>query len=60
MKKLIAKVFGVEMYANARNIRGRKSSGCEDSSSYHNWRTNPSNSSGLFDILSGREQAAVN
>lgn len=30
MKKLIAKVFGVEMYANARNIRGKKSSGVED------------------------------
>lgn len=38
MKKLIAQVLGVELYANAQNINGKKSSGCEDTSSYSNWR----------------------
>lgn len=40
MKKLIAKVFGVELHANAQNINGKKSSGVEDYSSYNNWRAN--------------------
>ena len=38
MKKLIAKVFGVELHANAQNIHGKKSSGVEDYSSYSNWK----------------------
>jgi hypothetical protein len=41
MKNLIAKVFGVEIYAKAQNIHGRKSSGVEDANScYHNWSKN--------------------
>lgn len=38
MKKLIAKVFGVELHANAQNINGRKSSGVEDSQGYQHWK----------------------
>ena len=38
MKKLIEKVFGVELHANAQNIHGKKSSGCEDASGYQNWK----------------------
>lgn len=38
MKRLIAKVFGVELHANAQNIHGRKSSGVEDMQGYQNWR----------------------
>lgn len=36
MKKFIMNLLGIE--ATAKNIRGRKSSGCEDSGGYHNWR----------------------
>lgn len=36
MKKFIMTILGVE--ATAKNIRGRKSQGSEDSSSYKNWR----------------------
>lgn len=39
MKKLIAQVLGVELYANAQNIQGRKSQGAEDCSRYQHWRT---------------------
>ena len=39
MKKLIAKVFGVELYANAQNIRGRKSCGYEDITGFRFWRS---------------------
>jgi len=38
MKKLIAKVFGVELHANPQNINGKKSSGTEDASCYSNWK----------------------
>lgn len=38
MKKLIAKVFGVELHANARNIQGKKSNGVEDSYGYQHWK----------------------
>lgn len=39
MKKLIAKVLGVEIYANALNIRGRKSCGYEDITGFRFWRS---------------------
>lgn len=38
MKNLIAKVFGVELHANAQNINGKKSSGVEDYSGYQHWK----------------------
>lgn len=41
MKNLITKVFGMEMYANAQNIHGRKSSGVEDEYGYKHWRAQP-------------------
>jgi len=47
MKKLIAKVFGVEMYANAQNIHGRKSSGVEDFTGYNHWKQPSNISSGV-------------
>lgn len=40
MKKLIKKVFGLDVYASSKNVKGRKSSGREDSSAYKNWRLN--------------------
>ncbi len=43
MIKFIKNFFGVE--ATAKNIRGRKSNGCEDTSSYKNWRKERSSSS---------------
>lgn len=58
MKKLIAKVFGVEMYANAQNIHGKKSSGVEDSSSYRYWR-NPGEF-GIIDTFRGKYDEAIN
>lgn len=36
MKKFIMKFFGIE--ATAKNIRGCKSSGCEDYGDHKNWR----------------------
>ena len=36
MKKFIMNLLGIE--ATAKNIRGRKSSGCEDNQSYRNWK----------------------
>ena len=36
MKKFFMNLFGIE--ATAKNIRGQKSSGAEDSSQYKNWR----------------------
>lgn len=38
MKKLIEKVFGVELYANAQNIHGKKSSGAEDFNGDRHWK----------------------
>lgn len=40
MKKLINKVFGVNIYATSKNVQGRKSSGIEDESGYKNWAYN--------------------
>ncbi len=37
MKNLIAKVFGVELHANAQNIKGNKSSGVEDLAGWRHW-----------------------
>lgn len=37
MKKFIMNLLGIE--ATAKNIRGKKSSGIEDSQYFHNWRT---------------------
>lgn len=37
MKKLINKVFGVNIYATSKNVQGRKSSGVEDWSGYNHW-----------------------
>lgn len=31
-------LFGAEMHASAKDIRGKKSSGCEDNSDYKHWR----------------------
>lgn len=41
MKKFIEMLFGAKQHANARNIRGRKSNGVEDDSSYKHWRKDP-------------------
>lgn len=38
MKKFIAKLYGAEVFADAECIKGRKSSGCEDDSSYNHWQ----------------------
>lgn len=39
MNKLMNVLFGAEMHASAKDIRGKKSSGCEDdSSNYNHWR----------------------
>lgn len=38
MKKFIMNLLGIE--ATAKNIRGKKSSGSEDSSGYKHWRAN--------------------
>lgn len=38
MKKLINKVFGVNIYATSKNVQGRKSSGIEDISDFKHWR----------------------
>ena len=38
MKKLIAALYGAQVHASNKNIKGRKSQGVEDvSSSYKNW-----------------------
>lgn len=37
MKKLINKVFGVNIYATSKNVQGRKSSGVEDFAGYNHW-----------------------
>lgn len=37
MKKLIAALFGAQVHASSKNIKGRKSQGVEDSSGYKNW-----------------------
>lgn len=40
MINLMKALFGAEMHASAKDIRGRKSQGTEDvSSSYKHWRT---------------------
>ena len=45
MNKLMNVLFGAEMHAGAKNIRGKKSSGCEDlSGAYNNWRATEQNS----------------
>lgn len=36
MKKFIMNLLGIE--ATAKNIRGQKSSGCEDANCYKHWR----------------------
>lgn len=38
MNKLMNVLFGAEMHASAKDIRGKKSSGCEDSIDYKHWR----------------------
>jgi len=38
MKKLIEKLLGVKVHANHTAIKGRKSSGSEDNSSYKHWK----------------------
>ena len=38
MNKLMNVLFGAEMHASAKDIRGRKSSGCEDDGGYNNWK----------------------
>lgn len=38
MKKLINKLFGVNVYATSKNVQGRKSIGAEDLNGYKNWR----------------------
>jgi hypothetical protein len=45
MKKLIKKVFGLDVYASSKNVKGRKSSGCEDTATYKNWRKNMNSNS---------------
>lgn len=37
MKKFIAKLYGAEVFADAECIKGRKSSGREDSGSSEHW-----------------------
>lgn len=39
MKKLINKLFGVNVYATSKDVQGHKSSGAEDFGSYKFWRT---------------------
>ncbi len=38
MKALIKKVMGIGVFASAKNVMGRKSSGREDYAGYKNWR----------------------
>lgn len=38
MNKLMNVLFGAEMHASAKDIRGKKSSGCEDDGDYKHWR----------------------
>lgn len=38
MNKLMNVLFGAEMHASAKDIRGKKSNGTEDDSSYNHWR----------------------
>lgn len=40
MKKFIEMLFGAKQHANARNIRGKKSSGMEDTNGYQHWKAN--------------------
>lgn len=37
MNKLMNVLFGAEMHASAKDIRGKKSSGVEDNSGYSHW-----------------------
>lgn len=37
MKKVM-KFFGIEVYASNKSIKGRKSNGAEDTSTFKNWR----------------------
>lgn len=38
MINLMKVLFGAEMHASAKDIRGKKSQGSEDSSTYKHWR----------------------
>ncbi len=38
MKKLIEKIIGSQVFAKHTAIKGRKSEGAEDTSSYSNWK----------------------
>lgn len=48
MNKLMNVLFGAEMHASAKEIRGKKSQGVEDQGSYKNWRERKSN--GTHDV----------
>lgn len=37
MKKFIAKLYGAKVFADAKCIKGKKSSGREDSYGYNHW-----------------------
>lgn len=46
MKKLINKLFGVNVYATSKNVQGKKSNGSEDVSWEKNWRLKYNDQSG--------------
>lgn len=48
MNKLMNVLFGAEMHASAKEIRGKKSQGVEDQGSYKNWRERTPNN--MLDI----------
>lgn len=39
MNKLMNVLFGAEMHASAKDIRGKKSSGVEDIDGFNHWRS---------------------
>lgn len=48
MNKLMSMLLGAEMHASAKEIRGKKSQGVEDSSSYKNWAERRANNTRDF------------
>lgn len=48
MNKLMSMLLGAETHASAKEIRGKKSQGVEDLSSYKNWAERRANNSRDF------------
>lgn len=54
MKKFIAKLYGAEEHASAKEIKGQKSSGREDGGYYSHWQL-IRDSSGYSDTTESRD-----